>query len=465
MEWERKFYDIVRETECNLTNARRKLQGSTAAKPLNNNSDYLSNLTPSWRNSPSFTTAVSTSYVNNNDHINSIRRQMGWNRSSSPIPQTSMVAGGSFATGYSSETRELLSKVDSQNLMIEKLESLVRTLNQEKDQYRKQIRDLQNEVGAISSRLNESTRVDPHLETQVDLMRYEVRMDMQRLQNMISASKTSSLCADSLERSFKDMQQNVHSEMEEIRRDVNSMTHRVGKLELNVSSNSASHTHRDTRDRLNLKRDALNGSASSLLGHNSGYLGHQPSPVNTGDVLQMRELRSTIAQFHNKLDSLESRLAASRAAPPAPTSLLSSVLRKSALRSYKPTPKLTLEDFLDDDDDDDDDDDVNSDLASLDLSDDTDLESDVTEDLSDDLDNLVRGEKTSTTKFTTGSKSPAKETTFSLPESDLANSDSNVGDLISDVDLDNLDLDSAASDPVDLDSLEDESVDLKLDDL
>ena len=63
---------------------------------------------------------------------------------------------------------------------------------------------LSGEVGNISTKLSESRLVDPHLETQVDLMRHEVRSDMQRLQDLISSSKTS-LYSSSLERSFRDM--------------------------------------------------------------------------------------------------------------------------------------------------------------------------------------------------------------------------------------------------------------------
>ena len=63
---------------------------------------------------------------------------------------------------------------------------------------------LSGEVGNISIKLSERRLVDPHLETQVDLMRHEVRSDMQRLQDLISSSKTS-LYSSSLERSFRDM--------------------------------------------------------------------------------------------------------------------------------------------------------------------------------------------------------------------------------------------------------------------
>ena len=63
---------------------------------------------------------------------------------------------------------------------------------------------LSGEVGNISMKLSESRLADPHLETQVDLMRHEVRSDMQRLQDLISSSKTS-LYSNSLERSFRDM--------------------------------------------------------------------------------------------------------------------------------------------------------------------------------------------------------------------------------------------------------------------
>ena len=63
---------------------------------------------------------------------------------------------------------------------------------------------LSGEVGNISMKLSESRLADPHLETQVDLMRHEVRSDMQRLQDLISSSKTS-LYSSSLERSFRDM--------------------------------------------------------------------------------------------------------------------------------------------------------------------------------------------------------------------------------------------------------------------
>ena len=63
----------------------------------------------------------------------------------------------------------------------------------------------EGEVGDISTRIGGSKYMDLHLETQVDLMQHQVRSDMRRLQNMISAVRNSSLDSEGITRSFKDM--------------------------------------------------------------------------------------------------------------------------------------------------------------------------------------------------------------------------------------------------------------------
>ena len=63
----------------------------------------------------SFQASPSTSLVNNNDNINSIRRQMGWSQPLLAQPSSSSALAQPFAD--SSEIRELKTKIDLQNLV------------------------------------------------------------------------------------------------------------------------------------------------------------------------------------------------------------------------------------------------------------------------------------------------------------------------------------------------------------
>ncbi|XP_076440375.1 uncharacterized protein LOC143279923 [Babylonia areolata] len=438
MEWEKKFYDIIQETESNLARARRKLRGKCFPKDANSSFGTLdpvhqshSSVQPTtWR---------------------------PWDSALPAVPWTSQLTGvpcSSPSVSPTSEMGQLLSKIDSQNLMIDRLERLVKTLNQEKDQYRRHISDLRQDVGDISSRLSETRYMNPHLETQVDLMRQEVRSDMQRLQTMISAARSSSLQSNGLERSFKDMQYSLHAELEGIRRDLNFMSHRVGRLELDMSSHSVS--QRDLHDRLNAS--VLTSASPSQLLHSGRFLGSQSAL----DVSPVKSLRSTVSELHNKLDSLEGQLAASRVVP-----LQSPRLLTGFRKLHKPSIMLSCRKCEDDDDDHDDEE--SSDLDDLDLSD-LDLSSDDDDDVSDlseDVEEIIR-RSASKARSTAGAglMSSGSRARVTLADLNLSSSDgSSERANLSDLDLDDLDL-SSAEGSVDLDSVgSGGSIDLKLDDL
>lgn len=469
MEWEKKFYDIVRETESNLENARRKLQGCGGGKNTSTLTNQSINLFPLTESN----SLVATN--NNSKEVSSLHHQLGWSvvpASPRMNPMTSRLSPSaallpSISTGG---YRDLQSKIDSQNMVIERLERLVRTLSQEKDHYRRQILDLQSEVGNISSQLSKSRLgigSDIHLETQVDLMRHEAHSDMQRLQQLLSSTRSAALQSGSLERSFYDMQHNVHSELEELRRDLINMMHRVGKLELGVSVHTAS--QRDLRNHLNISYPSA--SQSSILGtRNSNH-----SFAKEGDISQIKDLRSTVSQLHDKLDCLERRLTASYSLPSAlpanATSVPLSGHRKLPSKLFKSAPKVSFNDFNMDDDDvdaDEDNDNDNSDLDDRDLSDDLDLGLDHSdEDLSDDLEEIVNSGKINSSKLTSRLHSSSLQELLAAeryqPDDEklLSNSNDSSEGLISDLELENLDLESGS---LEIESL-DESADLQPDDL
>ncbi|XP_076462858.1 uncharacterized protein LOC143295171 [Babylonia areolata] len=445
MEWERKFYDIVRETESNLASARRKLHGLDTSKHPSPQPESIQKTVPTYQ-SPG-----PMSFVNNNDHINWIRREMGWSvPSASSTAGPEVVASTSLFSPFSNELRELRTKMDSQSQVIESLEQLVRTMNQEKDRYRRQIQDLQNEVSTLSSRLQEREGggggggsgggggVDSHLQTQVEQVRQEMRSDLQRLQSAITAAATSvahskpggAQYADSLERSFQDMQKSVHSELEELRRDLNSMIRRVGRLELDVSTHSTGQGHRDLPSTLGQSEGSR--GAAGRMEHSRAVPGKQSQPLTPGDLFQVKELRNTVSQLHDKLDSLEGRVAASSKS----SSPLISSLHVSSFATGKPSTsfrsKVTFEDFLDDDDNDDDD----SDLDDLGLTNEFDLDLPVdNEALSDDLEEIV-GVKSKAPR-----SSAAKSSELHAVFDDDDDDDDDVGDVFDGV-LDDLRLGS-----------------------
>ncbi|KAL8610628.1 hypothetical protein ACOMHN_006347 [Nucella lapillus] len=384
MEWERKFYEIVQETETNLANARRKLQGyDTTSK---NSSPQLES--GFEKAGYPYQHSASASFVNNNDHINYIRRHMGWSLPSTSSDGVTNTAGGS---PVSNQLRELQTKMDSQSQTIENLEQLVKTLNQEKEQYREQITDLQDEVSGLSTRLlAKSGGVDPGLKSQVDLMRREVRSDLQYLRNAVNASSTSSgrpataaekssTSADTLQRRFSEMQKNVHTEIEELRRDFNQIIYRVGKLELDMSTHSATHTDLQTYSQSSSFAGSPDHSALGYSVHTKRYPSRTP-----GDIFQVKELRNTVSQLRDKMDNLEGRVSASQAdSNPWQSSFLTN---RRPSDSFRSNLKVTFEDPVDGDKVFDD----NSDLEDLALSEDFDLDLPMNDkQLSHELDEII----------------------------------------------------------------------------
>ncbi|KAL8621664.1 hypothetical protein ACOMHN_024635 [Nucella lapillus] len=444
MEWERKFYDIIQETESNLARARMKLHGRSLPKDTERSLDTLAPL-----QQPLSSVHPKTSTRWDSSVSSALYRSLP---RASHLPDA--VCSVSPRDSHSSEMGQLLNKIDSQNLMIDRLGRLVKTLNQEKDQYRRHITDLQGEVGDINSKLNETKYLNPHLETQVDLMRHEVRSDMHRLHNMISTARNSSLHSTGLERSFKDMQYSVHGELEGIHRDLNVMSHRIGRLELDVSTHGLS--QRDLHDRLNA--GILASSFAGPLVARGSLLGGQSSM----DMSHVKDLRSTVSQLHDKLDSLEGRLAAASSVAP----LQSPRLLTGYQKLYRPTVTTRSYRHYDEDDDDDDD---SIDLDELDLSD-LDLSSDNDDDdddnnPSDDLEMIIKSSALKGKVAAGLGRSPK----MTLADLDLSSDDqpsvsSEGADFLSDLDLENLDL-SSMEGSLDLGSGEGGSTRLNLDDL
>lgn len=409
MEWERKFYDIVKETESNLANARQKLRGRGLVKETHDHEEYTIYPKPALAKGGKAVSAPASA-VQWQDEVSKARRQLGLSSPSNNMPSTNDAACNAVTT-QSSMLMELLDKIDAQNLVIQKLERLVRTLDTERDQYRRQIRDLRSEVGSMSTRMNESRISEPHVEVQLDLMRREVKSEIQRLQSMLNTSRTTTLYSGMMERSLRDMKDNIIEEMDDLRKDLGSISQRVGRLELDVTAHSQPshrdfHSHPGPRDfKLTPERTRLETSYTSRTVPDTSF---QRSYNSAGGQHQMQELRVTVSNLHSKLDQLENRIAASRVAPTThvPTTHSPSTqvptthvpLWPNGFRA--PTKQVSSSLF---DDDLDSESKTNSDLDDLDLSGDLDLDlsdgsvsigvPDDGDSLSDDIEDLLRGRK------------------------------------------------------------------------
>ncbi|KAK7504077.1 hypothetical protein BaRGS_00004809 [Batillaria attramentaria] len=359
MDWERKFYDIVRETETNLDNARRKLQGRYVVNETHSHNEYI--IKPrSSLDTGAKSSSAPASGVHRRDDVNWWKHDVSHARHHLGLvgqPLTNPSTSTSGNTAHGSEIRELLDKIDAQNLVIQKLERLVRTLDTEREQYRRQLRDLTSEVGNMSTRINTAHSSDPHVEVQLDLMRREVKSEIQRLQSMLNTTRTSTLYSGVMERSLRDMKDNVYGEMDDLRKDLSSISERVGRLELDVSTQGASQRGYQNRTRLDTSytsRAPLDTSFRSAYGPSSG----------------MHELRTTVSALHDKLDRLESRLAVSRAVttaiPLLSPGLNSTTFQSQTSKPYRSTAVPEFDEF--------DSKSMNSsDLDNLDLSEDLDL--------------------------------------------------------------------------------------------
>lgn len=439
MEWKRKFYDIVRETESNLTKARRKLYGhgnieETCSQEVYKLKDPLSSTITS-----STPALASWSPVQWRDDSNIGSHHLGsW--------PTSMSAQSSW------EVRSLLEKVDAQNQVIHKMERLLKSLDKERDEYKQQIRDLRNEVGGLVSHVSRTS--DLQVETQVDLMRREVMAEIKRLKDMLhegrSATTYSSLLERGMAKDIRDIKQNIQEELDRVQQEVNQINRRLGKLEVDITAHDLSHRDIHGPEEWTLRESSRvkNSSVPKVPLHQDFSPGFNPV-----SAIQIEHLRSTVSNLHEKLDKLEGRLPSADSISkqlPMPSNGTTDL-------GFSPSRKhLAKAHVLDLDDNN------CSDLTDLDLSADLDgNSSSIDDDLSDDSD-ILMPKKTYDIKshLNTSQRSWKKQTKLQTPASVRVSSP--VTGIPSELDADSLDMDS----PVDLNSSEvDDSIDSKVDHL
>ncbi|KAH9500354.1 hypothetical protein Btru_071581 [Bulinus truncatus] len=258
MDWEDKFYSMLKESRANITKAKGKLSGisdkvqSSYKKPFSSSSKKL--------------------------------------RKSDSMDSTHMLYpfSDNFGTGLttSQEKQILLMKeqIDSQNQLMEKLHKQITYLDQEREFYKQQIGSLSEQVNLLTDKIDLNIKFTSS-DWKMAQVKNELMHEIEKLKSMLHVYTQETKRPLLMERFVSNLEQ-IHSEL-------SIMNKRIGRIETFHLSETG--------------KPSYDWETKSSSSHNKNH--YLLSPTNADiNSLELQKLRLAISSMNSKLDSLETNL-------------------------------------------------------------------------------------------------------------------------------------------------------------
>ncbi|XP_062578583.1 uncharacterized protein LOC134240506 [Saccostrea cucullata] len=264
MNWENKFSSILRETESNLSKAKRKLYTPKHGYPDLTSRGFSSSL-PMRRASSLLDMSGYVPVMTSTPQL-------------AAPPQTSITS--------SQLVSSLQEKMEQQNRLIDQLMQMVNKLETDRNNYSEQMRDVRDQLYHLRTHNPKPDR-GLDVENKID----QLRRDLQSEINSIHIQLQRNSVDHTIQRDIRDLKNNVQDDLDLMRRDIDILKSRIGKVENEVSS--------VVKNRRGVSQYEKGQS-------------HQPSLTSTADTwgrvrdqYQIQDLRSTVSSLKNKVDNLE----------------------------------------------------------------------------------------------------------------------------------------------------------------
>lgn len=266
MDWEHKFYSIVQETEAKLSKAKDKLTGISGR---------------------SSTVATSNTIA------------YPWLSASYYKPSFTVSGDSSLLTPQEMSLTQILhmkEQIDSQNKTIEKLQKLIRSLDNERDFYKQQITNLKEKVDSLADKMN-TTLTLTNSEWKMSSMKRDVMREIEKVKYMLQ-DYTREASASAYDNDQSKMKDSLTDSLCQIRQELKAMNKKIERLNLE------SHQSTDSYERTEI----MNKKLQSSLQHPR----FPPlfSPQSDPSCIQLHKLRMAISSINSKLNSLEKRIEA-----------------------------------------------------------------------------------------------------------------------------------------------------------
>ncbi|GFR81484.1 coiled-coil domain containing 163 [Elysia marginata] len=317
MDWQNKFYSIVRETEENLSKAKLKLAAKNAG--LSNSLRDQASPRQAVSTAPAFTHSVGglPSFFSKSQQSGARTLALYM----TPAEEFTMSAASGIQVLHMQE------QIDAQNRTIDQLQKLVQSLDRERDFYKLQISHLQEEIDNLSDKMRrQMTLAGNGNERQMSRIKQEVIHEIDKVKTMLSNRSRSprafsSQASPLLDDELWNVKENLTESLDHIRRELRLMNKRIDRMESGIPKDTVT------------KHESFSQSQYQRSPRNN-----KPSYTTTIDsALDVNQLRSTINMLNTKLDSLENRLdVSSQPKPP----LYSQIYSASSV-PYVPTSSFS----------------------------------------------------------------------------------------------------------------------------
>lgn len=296
MDWESKFSSIVRETETNLARVRDRL-GSARSK------------------TKAFPDSSSGNHFGGNLHSEATRSPFkfskAWDLPSSlhsPVKTVGMATSVPSSQASPALVNALFERVEEQAEMVNQLSDAVNKLLKEKEAHAAEIKKMKDEINRLNDRLRERG-VDLETERKLEQFKRDVfsQLDLVRNQTKLSpdaVGKNSHFIDSAVMNEAKRM---IEEETESLRRNIEHLKTRLGKMELELQSAVAS-----SRDVLH-KQERLDRALSSLSENQRSQSRSLSSIVDDrqSDSYEIQQLKHLVNKVSNQCSELETELQSS----------------------------------------------------------------------------------------------------------------------------------------------------------
>uniref|UniRef100_A0A2C9KHS6 Uncharacterized protein n=1 Tax=Biomphalaria glabrata TaxID=6526 RepID=A0A2C9KHS6_BIOGL len=277
MDWENKFYKLVKETETNIAKAKDKLSGSNKVQASNRRL-YSGN-----RSSDHLRTAELPELLSVQPTI--------YNTALYPFDENILF------TMSSEQRRQILKmkeQIESQNRTMEKLHRLIKSLDQERDYYKQQITLLKDQVDLLTDKIDSNFDLN-NSDRKMAMIKKEVMHEIEKVKSMLHIY-TQEVKKPSLPRSPSlDLRKESFSHnLDRLRDDLDLMNKRIDRMENYQLSDPALSPH------------SLNKKYTSVHNQNPEHLFSSTySDINS---FELQKLRLAIGSMNSKLDTLEKKI-------------------------------------------------------------------------------------------------------------------------------------------------------------
>ncbi|CAL1548460.1 unnamed protein product [Lymnaea stagnalis] len=359
MDWENKFYSIVQETEANLSKAKDKLTGISGKSFTLPNSSIAAY---PWLSAPYYKPSGTVS------------------SDSSLLKYYTLTPQAEITEMSLTQMLHMKEQIDSQNKTIEKLQKLIRSLDNERDFYKQQIANLKDKVDSLTDKMNTSLTLT-NSEWKMSSMKRDVMREIEKVKYMLQDCTRDS-ASSAYDKDLWKAKENMTDSLGQIRQELSAMNKKIERLNLE------SHHSPSSFDR----KESISRKLQNSFQHQRFPPLYSPVSISADpSCLELQKLRLAINSINSKLDSLEKRIEA----PLAHSFYHSRTTGLPYVSEQRQHPTLSLSD-------------VNGDQSLSDLSSLSSLSDEESSELLDDFSYRSRFETSSRKKFKRNTRSNSK---------------------------------------------------------